>query len=162
MKNALYAGSFDPITLGHLDIIKQSSQIFDKIIIGIAKNPEKKDFLPIEDRLKLIKECISDIPNAEVHFYEGLTVDFARKHNASILIRGLRNSADFEYELQLAKINSDLEDDINTIFLASKPEYNHISSSVIRELISYNRDISKYVPSNVKSYFERASLANYS
>ena len=149
MTIALYAGSFDPITFGHLDIIKQSSEIFEKIIIGVANNPDKKSFFPIKDRVKLIKECVKNIPNAEVHDYDGLTIDFAKKHGATVLVRGLRNSADFEYENQLAKINYDLANDIKTIFFVSKVENNYISSSAVRELISHNCDISKYVPEPV-------------
>lgn len=149
MTTALYAGSFDPITFGHLDIIKQSSEIFDKIIIGVANNPDKKSFLPIKDRVELIKESVKDIKNAEVHDYDGLTVDFAKKHGAVVLVRGLRNFVDFEYEFQLARINYDLDSNIKTVFLTSKIENNSISSSAVRELISYNRDISKYVPQAV-------------
>lgn len=152
---ALYAGSFDPITLGHTDIIKQSADVFEKIIIGVAYNPEKQGFLAVSDRVELIRECIKDIPNAEVYAYEGLTVDFAREHDVTVLVRGLRTSADFEYEAQLAKINADLAPNIKTIFLTSKSEYNHISSSAVRELISHNCDISKYVPQNVAHYFSK-------
>lgn len=149
MTIAMYAGSFDPITSGHLDIIKQSSEIFEKIIIGVANNPDKKSFLPIKDRVELIKECVKGIPNAEVYDYDGLTVDFAKKHGVTVLIRGLRNSVDFEYEFQLAKINYDLDSSIKTVFLTSKKEFNYISSSAVRELISHNSDISKYVPQPV-------------
>ena len=155
MTTALYAGSFDPVTKGHLDIIKQSSEIFERVIIGVAYNPEKSGFIPVSDRVLLIKECVKDIPNCEVFFYDGLTVNFAKEHNAKVLIRGLRNSADFEYEEQLAKINYDLADNIKTIFMTSMQEYNYISSSAIRELISHNCDISKYVPECVQKYFNK-------
>jgi pantetheine-phosphate adenylyltransferase len=154
MTTALYAGSFDPITLGHFDIIKQSSEIFEKVIIGVAFNPEKKGFLSVPDRVELIKECVKNIPNSEVHSYEGLTVNFANEHNAKVLIRGLRDSADFEYEYQLAKINSDLASNIKTVFLTSKPEYNYISSSSVRELLSQNCDIRKYVPECVSRFLK--------
>jgi pantetheine-phosphate adenylyltransferase len=116
MTIALYAGSFDPITLGHLDIIKQSTEIFDKVIIGVTYNPEKQGFFTIKDRVKLIQECIKNIPNCEVYSYEGLTVNFAKEHDANVLVRGLRNSADLEYEIQLAKINNDLANNIKTVF----------------------------------------------
>lgn len=152
MTKALYAGSFDPITLGHMDIINQTSEIFDTVIIGVAHNPDKKCFLLPEKRVELIKECVKNISNVEVYTYEGLTVDFAKSHKASVLIRGLRNSADFEYENQLAQMNSDLDSSIKTVFLTSKPEYNHISSSSVRELIYYGVDISKYVPEPVNRF----------
>ena len=155
MVTALYAGSFDPITKGHLDIINQSSEIFKRVIIGVAYNPEKIGLIPVSDRVRLIKESVKDIPNCEVFSYNGLTVNFAKEHNAKVLIRGLRNSADFEYEEQLARINYDLVNDIKTVFMTSKPEYNYISSSAIRELLSHNCDISKYVPECVQKYFSR-------
>lgn len=155
MVTALYAGSFDPITKGHLDIINQSSGIFERVIIGVAYNPAKSGLIPVSDRVQLIKDCIKDIPNCEVFSYDGLTVNFAKEHNAKVLIRGLRNSADYEYEEQLARINYDLAGDIKTIFMTSKPEHSYISSSAIRELISHNCDISKYVPEYVQKYFSR-------
>ena len=155
MTIALYAGSFDPITLGHLDIIQKSADMFEKVIIGVAYNPEKQGFLPILDRVELIKECVKDIPNTEVCYYDGLTVNFAKEHGAFVLIRGLRNLTDFEYETQLAQINSDLDNAIKTVFMTSKPEYNGISSTAIRELLSHGCDISKYVPENVNNYFKR-------
>lgn len=155
MTIALYAGSFDPITLGHLDIIQKSADIFEKVIIGVAYNPEKQGFLPISDKVELIRESIKDIPNTEVYSYDGLTVDFAKEHGATVLVRGLRNSTDFEYETQLAQINSDLDNTIKTVFLTSKPEYNCISSTAIRELLSHGCDISKYVPKNINNYFKR-------
>ena len=153
MTIALYAGSFDPITLGHMDIIKQASEIFDKVIIGVAYNPEKKGCISVSDRVNLIKEAVKNFSNCEIYSYDGLTVNFAKKHNAKVLVRGLRNSADLEYEMQLAKINSDLANDIKTVFLTSKAEYNYISSSAVRELLSNNCDISKYVPKCVQKYF---------
>lgn len=155
MVTALYAGSFDPITKGHLDIIRQSSDIFERVIIGVAYNPEKKGFISVPDRVQLIKESVKGISNCEVFSYDGLTVNFAKEHNVKVLIRGIRNSADFEYEEQLARINYDLVNDIKTVFMTSKPEYNYISSSAIRELISHNCDISKYVPECVQKHFSR-------
>ena len=161
MTIALYAGSFDPITLGHLDIIENSSKIFEKVIIGVTINPNKKFLLPIEKRVELIKECTKKYSNIEVFSFDGLTVDFAKKHNATILIRGLRNSADFEYENQLAQINATLNKDIKTIFLTSKPEYNFISSSAVKELLLYKQNISNFVPKPVEEFFKKLySLAN--
>ena len=152
MVKVLYAGSFDPITSGHMDIIKQASEIFDTVIVGVAHNPAKKSFISKEKRVELIKECVKDLLNIEVFAYEGLTVDFAKSQNASLLIRGLRNSIDFEYEKQLSKINSDINTCIKTVFLISKPENSHISSSAVRELILHKQDISKYVPKPVEDF----------
>ena len=146
MTIAVYAGSFDPITYGHIDIIKRSSSIFDKVLIGVAHNPEKKCLFSPEERVELIKQCTKDIKGIEVYFFEGLTVDFAKKHNAAVLIRGVRNSADFEYENKLAQINSTLNKEIQTVFLYSKPEYSFISSSAVRELISHKCDLTDFIP----------------
>lgn len=152
MKIAVYAGSFDPITLGHLDILKNGSEIFDKVLIAVARNPEKKGLLETEERVRLIKESTKDINNVEVFSFEGLTVDFAKEHNADFLIRGLRNSADFEYENDLAQINHKLNKDIQTVFLTAKPEHSFISSSAVRELLSHKCDLSDFVPKTAAEY----------
>ena len=152
MTVAIYAGSFDPITYGHIDILENGAEIFEKVIIAIAYNLEKKAFLPVDERIKLIKESTKHIPNIEVYSFDGLTVDFAKKHNASVLLRGLRNSADFEYENQLAQINSTLNNNIKTVFLSSKPQYSFISSSCIRELVVYKQNLSQYVPECVAKF----------
>ena len=155
MATAVYPGSFDPITLGHLDIIKRTAAVFDKVIIAVAHNGEKHGFLSVEERVKLIKESIKDIPNTEVDAFEGLTIEYAKKHNAGILIRGLRAVSDFEYEMQLSQANSALCEDIKTVFLTTKPEYNFISSSTIKEILNNGGDISKFVPKAVNDYLTR-------
>ncbi len=152
MKIAIYPGSFDPITKGHLDILKTGAGIFDKVIIAVAKNSEKHGFLTIEERVKLIKESVKDIENVEVDCFDGLTVNYAKKREASVLIRGLRAVSDFEYELQLSQANSALDSDIKTVFLTTKPKYNFISSSTIREILLNGGDISKFVPEPVFEY----------
>ena len=152
MTIAVYAGSFDPFTNGHLDILEKSVRIFDKVIIGIAKNPDKKSLLSAEEKSELIKLCTNNITKTEVFSFEGLTVDFAKKHNATVLIRGLRSSADFEYENRLAQINLSLNNAIQTVFLASGAEYSFISSSAVRELISHKCDLSDFVPQKAKEY----------
>lgn len=155
MTIALYAGSFDPITLGHLDIIKQGSKIFEKLLIGVAVNPDKKGFLPVEKRTELIKECTKHFSNIEVYSFDGLTVDFAKEHNATVLLRGLRNASDFEYEKQLSEINSKLNPNIETVFLTSNPEHNIISSSAVRELVLYKQPLTAFVPKPVEEYLRK-------
>jgi len=152
MKIAIYPGSFDPITKGHLDILKNASGIFDKVIIAVAHNGEKKGFLSTEERVELIKKSIEGLDNVEVDAFEGLTIEYAKKRGAEILIRGLRAVSDFEYEMQLSQTNSALCDEIKTVFLTTKPKYNFISSSTIREILQNNGDISKFVPQAVNEY----------
>jgi len=154
MKIAVYPGSFDPITKGHLDILKNASEIFDKVIIAVAHNAQKTGFLTVEERVKLIRQSVKDIPNAEVDCFTGLTIEYAKKNNAQVLIRGLRAVSDFEYEMQLSQANSSLCQDIKTVFLTTKPEYNFISSSTIREILSNGGDISKFVPDAVFEYLK--------
>jgi len=155
MKIAIYPGSFDPVTKGHLDILKNASEIFDKVIIAVAHNGEKKGFLTIDQRVRLIKESIRDFTNVEVDAFKGLTIDYAKKRGAEVLIRGLRAVSDFEYEMQLSQTNSALCDDIKTVFLTTKPEYNFISSSTIKEILNNNGDISKFVPTPVFQFLAK-------
>ncbi len=149
MKIAIYPGSFDPITKGHLDVLETSAKIFDKVIIAVARNSEKKGFLSVEERLNLIKESTKHLPNIEVDSFEGLTIEYAKKRGAQILIRGLRAVSDFEYEMQLSQTNSVLANEIQTVFLITKPENSFISSSTVREILLNNGDISKFVPAPV-------------
>ena len=152
MKIAIYPGSFDPITKGHLDILKNASGIFDKVIIAVAHNGEKEGFLSTEERVELIKKSIEGLDNVEVDAFEGLTIEYAKKRGAEILIRGLRAVSDFEYEMQLSQTNSALYKDIKTVFLITKPEYNFISSSAVREILVNKGDISAFVPDAVSEY----------
>lgn len=152
MTIAIYPGSFDPITNGHIDILKSGAEIFDKVIIAVSYNINKKGFLPIDVRTKLIEESVKDIPNVEVDSFQGLTVEYAKKRNSAVLLRGLRTSFDFEYEMQLSQTNSALYKDIKTVFLITKPEYNFISSSAVREILVNKGDISAFVPDAVSEY----------
>lgn len=154
MTIAIYPGSFDPITNGHLDILKSGSEIFEKVIIAVSYNANKKGFLTIDERVKLIKESVTDFPNVEVDAFEGLTVEYAKKRGASVLLRGLRTSFDFEYEMQLSQTNNALYNEIKTVFLITKPEYNFISSSCVREILLNKGDISGFVPEAVQVYLQ--------
>ena len=152
MTIAIYPGRFDPITNGHLDILKSGAEIFDKVIIAVSYNMNKKSFLTVDERVSLIEKSIKHLPNVEVDSFEGLTVDYAKKKGADILLRGLRTSFDFEYELQLSQTNSSLSPNLKTVFLITKPEYNFISSSMVREVLINKGNISKFVPSIVEEY----------
>ena len=154
MTTAIFAGSFDPVTNGHYDILKQASEMFDKVIIAIAYNPAKSGFLPVEERLSLINLIIKDFDNVESDVFDGLTVNYAEKRGADVLIRGIRNSADFEYENQMAQINRILNPKIKTVFLTPEPKNLAVSSSAVRELIDCGGDISELVPHQIKNYFE--------
>ncbi len=156
MKIAIYPGSFDPVTKGHLDVLRRAAGMFDKVIIAVLKNSAKRSFLPIEDRLKLIQmSCDYDgLQNVEVDYFQGLTIDYARQKNANVLIRGLRAVSDFEYEMQLSQTNNALAPDINTVFLITKPKYNFISSSTVKEVAMMGGDVSKFVPPPVAEYIK--------
>ena len=153
-KIALYPGSFDPITNGHLDVLERASRMFDSVVIAVLKHPEKKSFLSVEQWVDLIKESIKDMKNVSVDSFDGLTVEYARKIGAKFLIRGLRTITDFEYEVQLCQTNQVIAPDIDTVFLSTKPQHNFISSSIVRELSSHKTDISKFVPKNVVEYLQ--------
>lgn len=155
MKIAIYPGSFDPITYGHLDILKNAAGIFDKVIIAVAHNGAKTGFLTVDERVELIKKSVVGMPNVEVDSFEGLTIEYAKKRGADVLIRGLRAVSDFEFEMQLSQTNSALCDDIKTVFLTTKPEYNFISSTTIREILNNGGDISKFVPAAVNDYLSK-------
>lgn len=159
-RTAIYPGSFDPITKGHLDVLERASKMFDRVIIAVLKNSSKKSFLPVEDRVKLIKESIKELTNVEVDSFEGLTIEYAQSKGAHFLIRGLRAVSDFEYELQLCQTNSAIAPDIDTVFLTTKPKYNFISSSIVKELSYFGTDVSKFVPKSVVEYLQKQKKGN--
>ena len=147
---AIYPGSFDPITNGHLDIIDRSSKLFDKVIIGISKNSSSKKYLfSDKERLKLIKDNIKDLVNVEVLVFDGLLVEYAQKMNINIIIRGLRAFSDFELEFQMSLMNRKLNNNINTVFLMPHEKYTHVSSSIVKEVASLGGNVKDYVPSSV-------------
>ena len=148
MKLAIYPGSFDPITNGHLDILERALKIFDKVIVLVAVNPNKKSRFSVEERMAMIKEAVNN-KNVEVDFTEGLTVEYAKEHHATHLIRGLRAVTDFEYEFQLATANDFIDSSIDSVFLMSKHEKSFINSSMIVELHQQGKDVSSLVPESV-------------
>lgn len=146
---ALYPGSFDPITLGHLDIIERSSRMFDQVLVAVLRNPSKQPTFSVEERLALIRTACSHLPNVRCDGFEGLTVDYARRQGAGVLLRGLRVLSDFEFELQMAHTNRSLADDLETVFLATRTEYSFLSSSVVKEIARFGGDIAHLVPPHV-------------
>lgn len=146
MKRAIYPGSFDPVTNGHVDIILRSSKIVDRLIVGVLNNSAKKTLFSVEERVSMLKELTKDLPNVEVTSFDGLLVDYMREIDASIIVRGLRAVTDFEYELQIAQTNHIENTDIETIFLTTNLQYSYLSSTIVKEFASYGGDISKFVP----------------
>ena len=149
MKIALYPGTFDPVTLGHLDIIRRAAGVCDKLVIGVLPNSAKRPWFYVEERIELIKKVTSDLDNVEVESFDGLTVDFGKKIGSSVIVRGLRAINDFEYELQIAQINHKLNPDIDTIFFTTSVEYSYVSSSIAKEVASYGGDVSGLVPREI-------------
>jgi len=149
-KIAIYPGSFDPITNGHIDLIKRASKLFDKVIIAITQNASKSSFLSIDERVNAVENSISSLKNTQVLSFNSLLVDFAKEHNAQIIIRGLRAVSDFEYEFQLSGMNKRLNSEIETLFMTPSEEFANISSSLVREILLLGGDISPFVPSEVK------------
>lgn len=145
MKKAIFPGSFDPFTIGHQDIVLRGLELFDEIVIGIGRNSVKKETFPIRERLDAIRRIFKDEPRIQVEIYDTLTVDFAREQNAQFILRGIRCVEDFEYERNMAEANKQLGG-IETILLYTRPEYAHISSTLVRDLYSYNKDIKAYLP----------------
>ena len=142
---ALFPGSFDPFTLGHADIVKRALNLFDEVVIAVGYNENKVGWMPVEERLSTIRRLYAEEPRVIVESYTGLTVDFAKKHGITAIIRGVRTTADFEYEVQLADVNRQLTG-IETIFLPASPQFSSLSSSIVRELAHFGRDISTFLP----------------
>ncbi|RZL48180.1 MAG: pantetheine-phosphate adenylyltransferase [Pedobacter sp.] len=149
MKIALFPGSFDPITIAHVDILKRALPLFDKIVVGIGLNSSKQNFLSAEKREEMVKTIFAGNENVEVQLYEGLTVDFCRKINAKYMVRGIRSASDFEYERAIAQINQTMMPEVETILLLSKPEYSAISSTIVRDILRNKGDVSPFVPKEV-------------
>ena len=146
LRIGIYPGSFDPITLGHLDVIERSAKSLDRLIISVLLNSTKRPLFSSEERVALIEQAVKEIPNVYVEAFDGLTVEFARARGAQVIVRGLRAVSDFEYELQIAQINHKLAPEIDTIFLTTSVEYSYLSSSIVKEVASYGGDITRLVP----------------
>ena len=149
MLRAIYPGSFDPVTLGHLDIIKRSASMVDELIVGVLNNKAKSPLFSVEERVKMLGEVTKDLPNVKVIPFAGLLVDFARQTNSKMIIRGLRAITDFEYELQMSQMNRKLEENVETVFLTTNLEYSYLSSSMVKEVAAFGGDISQLVPALV-------------
>ena len=146
MKRAIYPGSFDPLTLGHLDMIERSAKIVDELVIGVLNNSAKNSLFSLDERVSMIKEMTESMPNVTIASFDGLLVDYMKEINATIIVRGLRAVTDFEYELQIAQTNHVENPEVETIFLTTSLQYSYLSSTIVKEFASYGGDISKFVP----------------
>ncbi len=155
MSIAVFPGSFDPVTKGHVDLIYRASKMFDTLVLGVLINSSKKPLLTLEERVELLGEVTEKMPNVRVEAFEGLLVDFVDKCDADVIVRGLRTANDFEYELPLAQANYKLNGRADTVFLATSPQYSYVSSSAVKELMRYNADISDFVPMEALKYLNR-------
>ena len=160
MSTAVFPGSFDPVTTGHVDLIRRASRMFDRLVVGVLVNSAKQPLFSKEERVAMLREITADQDNIEVSSFEGLLVDFVKEQHADAIVRGLRTPGDFEYELPLAQANHKLSVQSDTIFLASAPEYSYISSSAVRELLRYQADISSYVPETVLRYMREHGVVS--
>lgn len=145
MNKAIYPGSFDPVTLGHLDIIERTSMMFDRVVIGVLNNKSKSPLFSVEERVNMLKEVTSSLPNVEVQSFEGLLIDFVRENDARVIVRGLRAITDFEYELQMAQTNRVIAPEVDTIFLTTNLRYSYLSSSIVKEIAEFDGEISAFL-----------------
>ncbi|WP_341877338.1 pantetheine-phosphate adenylyltransferase [Defluviitalea saccharophila] len=152
MKIGIYPGTFDPVTYGHLDVIKRASKVVDYLIVGVLCNVRKQPLLTLQERIQLLESVTDDLPNISIESFSGLLVEFAKQKNANVIIRGLRAVTDFEYELQLAQSNQYLNSDIETIFLATNVQYSFLSSSMVKEIAQFGGNVDALVPPKVAEF----------
>ena len=157
MIKAVYPGSFDPVTYGHLDIIKRASKVVDEVVVAVLVNSSKQPLFTIEERVKMLRETTKPFPNVTIETFQGLTVEFARSVGAKVMVRGLRAVSDFESEMQIAQTNHNLNPDIDTVFFTTSLEYAFLSSTIVREVASYGSDVSDMVPAVVAEKLARKS-----
>ena len=150
MNSGIYPGSFDPVTYGHIDIIKRAASVMDHLIVAVLKNNGKSPLFSVDERVNMLKAVTADMENVEIMSFSGLLVNFAREHDVKVIVRGLRAVTDFEYELLMAQTNRVMDEGIDTIFFSTDLEYSYLSSSIVREIASYGGDISKFVPAPVE------------
>ncbi len=155
MVNAVYPGTFDPITNGHIDLVKRATKMFDHVIIAVASNPSKQPLFDMQERVRIATEVLADLDNVSVVGFDNLLVEFTQEHNASVILRGLRAVSDFEYEFQLAGMNRSLAPDIETIFLTTAEQYAYLSSSLVKEVARLGGNITKFVPPQVIAEIEQ-------
>lgn len=149
MRIGVCPGSFDPVTLGHLDIIERGSRIVDRLVVGVLENSAKSPMFTVEERIALLKKATEDLPNVEVLPFSGLLVDFLKEQNAAIVVRGLRAVTDFEYELQLAQANRSLLPQMETVFLTTNVSYSYISSTIVKDVLRHNGNVEHFVPASI-------------
>ena len=150
MLRAVYPGSFDPVTYGHLDIIRRSRSLADELIVGVLNNKAKTPLFSVEERVKMLEEMTKNMPGVKVVPFEGLLIDFAKEMSAGIVVRGLRAVTDFEYELQMAQTNNKLSPELETVFLTTSLEYSYLSSTIVKEVSAFGGDISQFVPETIE------------
>ncbi len=160
MKKAVYPGTFDPVTYGHLDVIKRGSKIFDELIVAVGHNPLKKPIFTVKERMDMLSKNTGEIQNNRVDCFEGMLTDYMKEMQTNIILRGIRTVSDFEYEFQRALTNRVLKKDIETVFIMTSQEYSFLNSGLIKEVVSLGGDISKFVPSDVEKLL-RQNLLNY-
>lgn len=150
IRTAVYPGSFDPITNGHLDIIRRASKVFDKVIVVVLNNTSKTPLFTLDERMELLRQTTKDIPNVEVDWFRDLLVNYMKKKQANVVVRGLRAVTDFEYEMQMASTNRKLNNEIETFFMTSTPEYSYLSSSIVRDIAKFHGPVTDLVPVEVE------------
>ncbi len=147
---AIYPGTFDPVTNGHLDIIQRSREIFDHVIVCVAQNIRKSPLFSLEERIEMLQEATRDFDGIEIDYFDGLVINYANSHNAEVIVRGLRAVSDFEYELQMALMNRKLAEEIKTVFMMPSAEYSFLNSSIVKEIVRFGRSVSCFVPDFVE------------
>lgn len=155
MTRAIYPGSFDPVTNGHIDVIKRAAKLFDELYVGVLINSAKNPLFSIEERVSMLREVLNDCPNVIIVSFDGLLVDYCKDHQISTIVRGLRAITDFDYELQIAQTNRVMAPEVDTIFLATSLSYSYLSSSIVKEIAFYDGDISQTVPPLIASYVKK-------